>query len=81
MLEFLLELLLQVFMEATFGLAADVLSSLLVRIFEWTFDQAEIATPLFAFLAYLCFGTVAGGLSLLPFPRLLTPAVQDPGLS
>jgi hypothetical protein len=81
MLEFLLELLAQIFLEAAFEFVADLLGALVVRMFEWVFDRSEIATPVFAFLAYLCFGMVAGGLSVLLFPHRLIRPAGLPGLS
>lgn len=81
MLEFLLELLAGIFFEAVFEFVADLLGALVVRAFEWSLDRAEIATPLYAFLAFLSFGAAAGFLSVLLFPHPLVHRSRIPGIS
>ena len=81
MLEFLLELLLGIFFEAAFEFVANLLGALILHVFEWLFARGEIATPFFAFLAFLSFGGAAGLLSLLLLPHPLVHRARIPGIS
>jgi hypothetical protein len=50
------ELLAGIFFEGVIEFAADLLSALAVRTFEWLLDRGEIATPLFASRSSACAG-------------------------
>jgi hypothetical protein len=79
MLEFLLELFLQLSLEAAFEFAADLLGALIFRLFAALAELPGIANPIFAFFACLFFGAATGLLSLWFFPHSFGSSLSSSG--
>jgi hypothetical protein len=81
MLEAILEILAEIFLEAAFEFTVEFLGSLVLRGIEAVFDISELKNPLLACLGYVFLGGMVGGLSLLLFPHPLVHRSRVPGLS
>ena len=84
MLELLFEifaLFLELFLEAAFEFAAEIVGSLILRGIRAVFDRSEFKNPAIACVGYLLLGGMAGGLSLLLFPHPLVHPSRFPGIS
>jgi hypothetical protein len=77
----ILEMFLEIFLEAVFQFAAESIGALILRGVAAVFDTSEFKNPLLACIGYLFLGGVAGGLSLLFFPHPLVHRSRAPGLS
>ncbi len=71
MIEFLLELLLELIGEFLFELAVTALMDLALRAIAKVFETLRLANPVLASITYVLLGASAGGVSLLVFPHPL----------
>jgi hypothetical protein len=77
----ILEIFLEIIVEAAFQFAAELLGALIWRGLAAMFDTSEFKNPLIACVGYLFLGVVSGGLSLLFFPHHLFHPSRIPGVS
>jgi len=77
----LLEIFLEIFGEAVFQFAVELIGTLILRGLAAEVDTSEFKNPLLASIGYVLMGGVTGGLSLLLFPRPLFHPSRIPGLS
>jgi hypothetical protein len=71
MIEFLLELLLELIGEFLFELAVTALMDLALRAIAKVFETLRLANPVLASITYVLLGASAGGVSLLVLPHPL----------
>jgi hypothetical protein len=71
MIEFLLELLLELIGEFLLELAITALVDLALRAIAKVFETFRLVNPVLASIIYVLLGALAGGLSLLIFPHPL----------
>src|SRR5262250_2802258 len=81
MLEFILEIIVEVFLEAIFDFTVEFLGSLALRSIEKVFDRSAFSNPLLACVGYAFLGAVVGAFSLLLFPHPLVHRSRIPGVS
>jgi hypothetical protein len=77
----IVEMFLEIFMEAAFEFAAESIGALILRGVAAVFNTSEFKNPLLACVGYVFLGGVAGGLSLLFVPHPLVHRSRGPGLS
>lgn len=77
----LLEIFLELVLEAGFEFGAAALTDLILRGLAAVFDPSDIINPKLAYLGYFCIGAVSGCLSLLFFPHPMVHPSKIPGLS
>lgn len=81
MLEFLFELLFQVVFEFLLQIFGELLVELGLRSVSEPFADREARNPLLAGFGYAVLGVIAGGLSLIFFPRALLRGTSLHGVS
>jgi len=81
MLEWILEIIAGVILEAFFDFAVEFLGSLVLRSLAEVLDASEFGNPLLACAGYAFLGAMVGAFSLLPFPHPLVHRSRIPGVS
>ena len=81
MIEFLLELLLELFGEFLLEFAVTALMDLALRAIVKVFETFRLANTVLASITYVLLGALAGGLSLLIFPHPLVHASRLHGIN
>ncbi len=81
MIDFLLELLVELIGEFLFEFALAALIDLALRAIAKVFETFRLANPVLASIIYVSLGTLAGGLSLLIFPHPLVHPLRLHGIN
>ena len=81
MLEFIFEFLFQVIFEFLLQIFGELLVELGLRSVKEPFAEGEARNPILAGIGYAVLGLVAGGLSLIFFPRAMVRSASLHGIS